>query len=142
MTVPDYAQDEDGPVARPITGFMDARHKPRLKLPAMYTLLRARPQGHERYCWTGHIYDVSDSGMRFELDQPLKPGTSIEVRAMLPGSRHIIFNATGHVVRLHDDRDEQGPMRMGMAFDHFVRESDHERLTTYLIDSGTVSQAA
>ena len=43
----------------------ESRHAARLKVPAMYTLVRVRPQGQARYCWTGHIYDVSESGMRF-----------------------------------------------------------------------------
>ena len=115
------------------------RQHPRLTLPPMYTLVRVRPKGHDRYCWTGHIYDVSEIGMRFEIDHALEPGTAIEVRAMLPGANHIRFNASGHVVRIHDDEAEPGPVRMGMVFDSFTRESDHTLLTDYL---GNVSLKA
>ncbi len=114
----------------------DLRQRPRFRLPAMYTFVRVRPKGDERYCWAGHIYDVSESGMRFEIDEPLQAGQEIEVRAMLPGTSHITFNATGKVVRLHDDSDEAGPICMGMAFDSFTRRIDRKRLTSYLSGAG------
>ena len=114
----------------------DSREYPRLRLPAMYTFVRVRPKGHERYCWTGHIYDVSESGMRFEIDEQLQAGQEIEVRAMLPGASHITFNASGRVVRLHDDSDEAGPIRVGMVFDTFTRQIDRKRLVSYLSGAG------
>jgi hypothetical protein len=110
----------------------DARQAPRLALPPMYTLVRVRPRGEERFCWTGHIYDISASGMRFELDEPLPAGTEIEVRAMLPGYPHTTFNAAGHVVRRHDDPEDLGPARMGMSFDAFSHGGDRRRLEDYL----------
>ena len=101
----------------------------------MYTLVRARPQGHPHFCWTGHVYDVSSIGMRFELDELIEPGTLIQVRAMLPGAKHITIEATGRVVRLHDDRDELGPMRMGMTFEHMA-PLHQVQLATYLSSAG------
>ncbi|MEO0513968.1 MAG: PilZ domain-containing protein [Planctomycetota bacterium] len=114
----------------------EARRQPRLKIAAMYSLVRVRPVGADRYCWTGHIYDVSLSGMRFELDEPLEPGTEIEVRGILPGQDHITFRAAGKIVRFHDDEPEMGPTRMGMVFEHFHSEVDQDRLTDYLGDHG------
>ena len=114
----------------------EARQQPRLKIPAMYSLVRVKPVGAPRYEWTGHIYDVSLSGMRFEIDQALAPGTAVEVRCMLPGSKQTTFHAEGKVVRFHDDADEPGPVRMGMHFDRFHHEVDHEHLESYLDHSG------
>ncbi len=114
----------------------ESRQYPRLRLPAMYTLVRVRPAGTERYLWTGYIYDISAVGMRFELDAALPPGTEVEVRAMLPGTEHTTFHATGRVVRIHDDTDEPGPVRMGMTFDKFVHHVDRRRLHDYLQHSG------
>ncbi|MEM7627268.1 MAG: PilZ domain-containing protein [Planctomycetota bacterium] len=114
----------------------ESRTFPRLKVPAMYSLVRARPAGGDRYLWTGHIYDVSLSGMRFELDHALEPGTAVEVRGILPGQAHVTFRATGTVVRFHDDNPELGPARMGMNFDSFHSETDQTRLTDYLGDHG------
>ncbi|MBB6431065.1 PilZ domain-containing protein [Algisphaera agarilytica] len=114
----------------------EARRQPRLKIPAMYSLVRVRPAGADRYCWTGHIYDVSLSGMRFELDQPLEPGTDIEVRGILPGQEHVTFQATGKIVRFHDEEPELGPTRMGMVFEQFHSEVDQDRLLGYLGNHG------
>ena len=120
----------------------DARHSPRLKLPPMYTLVRVKPEGAERFRWTGYIYDISESGMRFELDAPVEPGTRLEVRAMLPGIFHTTFNARGMVVRIHDDDDAPAPCRMGMVFDSFEQEDDRMRLQDYLEASTATSLAA
>ncbi|NJL32049.1 MAG: PilZ domain-containing protein [Phycisphaerales bacterium] len=118
---------------------VDARHTPRLRLPAMYTLVRVRPTGYPKFLWTGYIYDISATGMRFELDVVLDPGTDIEVRAMLPGTSQITFDARGKVVRIHDD--EPGPCRMGMTFDHFRHHADRRELQNYL-EQSQWSQAA
>ena len=115
----------------------EARYEPRLKLPPMYTLLRARLVGDTRYRWTGYIYDISIHGMRFELDESLEPGTEIEVRAMLPAGRHATFRATGCVVRIHDEEETRfGPIRMAMRFDTFISQNERERLMRYLETSG------
>ena len=114
----------------------EARATPRLKVPAMYSLLRARPAGEDQYRWTGHIYDVSLGGMRFELDCALEPGTVIEVRGVLPGRSHVTFSAAGTVVRYHDDHPDLGPARMGMIFQRFSSDSDQTRLTEYLGSHG------
>lgn len=108
------------------------RTEPRLKLPAMYTLVRAKVVGSTKYTWTGHLYDISVTGMRFELDMPIEPGTQIEVRGMLPGKDHTSFRATGRVVRLHSDEEELGPAVMGMVFDTFRSPMDHQRLLAYI----------
>lgn len=109
----------------------DARQSPRLRLPAMYTLVRVRPVGAPRYLWTGYIYDISLTGMRFELDHALPPGMQVEVRAMLPGFTQTTFHAIGTVIRLHDDPDEPGPVRMGLTFQRFLHHADRRRLMEY-----------
>jgi c-di-GMP-binding flagellar brake protein YcgR len=127
----------------PIQPVAEARREPRLKLPAMYTLLRARAAGDDRYRWTGYIYDISVTGMRFELDHALTPGDEIEVRGMLPAGRHTTFRATGRVVRIHDDEDAGvGPVRMAMQFTTFTRDTERERLVDYLAHAGVLRKAA
>lgn len=122
----------------------EQRTSPRFKLPPMYTLLRARPEQAaspdeldqpSRYPWTGHVYDISTAGMRFELDHALPAGARLEVRVLLPGQGHHAFRAVGSVIRLHDDADEPGPMRMGMTFDRFADEADQRLLAGYLQSS-------
>ena len=115
------------------------RAAPRYKLPAMYTLVRVRPAGTQRYRWTGYVYDISTSGMRFEIDNALAPDMPVEIHAMLPGKEQITFEAKGHIVRQHDDDFAPGPKRMGMSFDSFAFVGDQERLTTYLKQAGRLA---
>ena len=119
----------------------ETRQQPRLRIPAAYSVVRVRPAEDsaaesDDYVWSGHIYDVSLSGMRFELDDPLDPGTRVDVRGLLPGSAHVQFRATGRVVRYHDEGPEPGPTRMGMVFEHFSTRTDEHRLREYLSDAG------
>lgn len=117
--------------------FTDARRSPRLRVPAAYSDVRARPKGHRRYTWTGHVYDLSASGMRFEFDEPIEPGTAIDVRLCLPGLGRRPIRLTGRVVRVdEDDAAEPGPVRMAMAFGSFHREVDAQRLEGYLAAHG------
>lgn len=121
----------------------EARIQPRLRVPAMYTLLRARLAGDDRYRWTGHIYDISVSGIRFELDEPLEPGTRVEVRGMLPGHTQTFFRALGPIVRIHDDvADDFGPTRMAMRFEQFHAAGDRRRLHDYVLNASVQCQAA
>lgn len=110
----------------------DQRQHPRVKVPAMYTLIRARVVGSMRYNWTGHIYDVSLGGVRFELDMPVEPGTQLEIRGMLPGAGHTTFRAIGRVVRMHSDAGDHGPAIMGLQFESFQSPMDRHRLAQYI----------
>ena len=120
----------------------DQRQHPRVKVPAMYSLIRARVVGSNRYSWTGHIYDVSLGGVRFELDTPIEPGTQLEIRSMLPGSGHTTFRAVGRVARLHSDADEQGPAIMGLQFESFQSPMDRHRLEQYIDARAQAQQTA
>lgn len=119
-------------------GPAEARRDPRLKLAPMYTLLRAKKPGSRKYNLTGYIYDVSMSGMRFELDEQLPAGTELEVRATLPFSQHGAFVAVGTIVRIHDEDAEENvaPFRMAMRFTEFRCEFDQANLAEYLVFSG------
>lgn len=114
----------------------DPRRAPRLKLPAMYTLVRVTPLDGDQIPRTGHIYDISASGMRFELDDHLADGTPVEVRALLPGKHHTTVHITGHVVRRHDDGTDPGPIRMAMTFNQTAHHDEVHRLGEYLHTSG------
>lgn len=120
----------------------DQRQHPRIKVPAMYTLIRARVLGSNRYNWTGHIYDVSLGGVRFELDMPIEPGTQLEIRGMLPGAGHTTFRAIGRVVRVHSDASELGPAIMGLQFESFQSPMDRHRLAQYIDARAKAEQSA
>lgn len=110
----------------------ELRKHPRLSLPPMYTLVRVRPTGQASYKWTGHIYDISESGMRIELDNDVADGTVVDLRAMLPGVGHTTIRATARVVRRHDDVEDRGPVRMGVTFERFDQSQDRRTLREYI----------
>jgi len=122
--------------------FAEARREPRVSVMPMYTTLRARPKGARRYAWTGHIYDISRAGMRFELDNELPLGEAIEVRMTLPGSESKPIRLSGRVVRIIEEDDENGPIRMAMNFASFNTEVDANRLDHYLEARGLRRAAA
>lgn len=119
----------------------DSRRATRVKLPPMYTLVRVKPEGSDRFRWTGYIYDISESGMRFELDAPVDPGVRLVVKAMLPGVNHTTIRAAGTVVRIHDDDQLPGPTRMGMTFESF-EDDDEFTLGKYLREATAPPAAA
>jgi len=110
----------------------DQRQHPRIKVPAMYTLVRARIVGSNKYTWTGHIYDVSLGGLRVELDMPMEVGTQLELRGMLPGCGHTTFRAICRVARIHSDAEERGPVVLGLQFESFQSPMDRQRLAEYI----------
>lgn len=126
----------------------DRRRHPRFVLPSMYTTVEVRPLDSERFKWKGHAYDVSVGGMRFELDQPIEPGTQVAVRLQLPGAASMRLSerrpvyAFANVVWLEeDDLEQPGPVRMACVFKRFVQPGDMERLLSRL-ESGRYSAAA
>ncbi len=112
------------------------RIAPRLKLPPMYTLIRVKPLGEANYQWTGHVYDVSETGIKFELDSPLQAGEEIQIKAILPGLQHTTIEAHGRVIRIHDSEQDFGPCRMAMIFDQFDTHVDKMKLTNFLNTQG------
>jgi hypothetical protein len=126
----------------------DRRLHPRFVLPSMYTTVEVRPLDSERFMWKGHAYDVSVGGMRFELDQPIEPGTQVAVRLQLPGAAQLRVTerrpvyAFANVVWIEeDDLEQPGPVRMACVFKRFVQPGDMERLLSRL-QSGRFSLAA
>lgn len=82
----------------------------------------------------GHAYDISEGGVRFELDAPIPPGTPVEMTITLPGrspetDRRIAVAA--NVVWARRDPDEPGPVQMAAAFTRFAA-ADRERLLANL----------
>lgn len=126
----------------------DRRRHPRFLLPSMYTAVALRPLDRDKYQWEGHAYDISEGGMRFEIDQPIAPGTPVAARIQLPGAgtlriaeRRPVY-VLGNVVWLEeDDIDQPGPVRMALVFTRFLQPGDKERLLNRL-HSGRFSLAA
>lgn len=80
----------------------------------------------------GHAYDISEGGVRMELDHSIEPGTSIIVEVKLPpgnarsgGIEEVLARGT---VMWADDDGVPGPVRMGVLFDEFASNVDRDRL--------------
>lgn len=63
----------------------------------------------------GHAYDISETGLRFELDEPVPAGEFVSVTLQWPGAGPAI-QVDGEVVWVHLAEDDPGPRRMGVRF--------------------------
>jgi c-di-GMP-binding flagellar brake protein YcgR len=97
----------------------------------MYTHVEVRSEDRPGPARQGHLYDISEGGLRFELDEPLDEGERIRIEIGLPGCRRLI-EAYGKVVRINDAEDDPGPRRMALMFDRFADESSRTALSSYL----------
>ena len=75
----------------------------------------------------GHGYDVSLTGMRFELDEALSLGTEVEIQLFPAGDAQPV-RMRGVVVRVFSRDDDPGPRRMAVQFTAFDSPKDRERL--------------
>ena len=112
---------------------INRRRYPRYTMVPAYTAVSVRTLDREGQEASGHAYDVSEGGVRFELDEALEPGTKVAMELSLPSfdadeaapPRGIFAMAT--IVRTEDE-DEPGPVRTAAIFTSFARPSDRERL--------------
>lgn len=111
----------------------DRRSHPRFMLEPMYTPVAARLLDSENFDIEGAAYDISEGGLRFELDRPIAPGSKIALQITLPnldnrdiGPGRSIF-VFANVIWLEDE-DDPAPYRMAAVFTHFARAGDRERL--------------
>jgi hypothetical protein len=108
----------------------------RRALPPAYTSVEARrvtcPRARPLL---GHAYDVSEGGVRIELDEPLPQGEPMSLRLNLPGET-LPVAAVGDVVWLNDEVDDPGPRRMALKFKAFGTASDRERLLRFIGHGG------
>jgi hypothetical protein len=75
----------------------------------------------------GHGYDISTTGMRFELDDELAAGTEVSI-ALYPPAETNPIHMNGVVVRVFAHDDDPGPRRMAVQFTTFPAAEDRERL--------------
>lgn len=75
----------------------------------------------------GHGYDISATGMRFELDDELPAGTEVSM-LLYPPAEAAPIRMNGVVVRVFAHDDDPGPRRMAVQFTTFPSAEDRERL--------------
>lgn len=113
----------------------------------MYTPITVKPRMGGAV-QEGHAYDLSESGLQFELDSALRPGTPVLIEVTLPArewpesdtaAKDRTIAAIGNIVWA--DESEPGPVRMAMTVTRFASEADRERLMDQL-SSGRLARAA
>ena len=81
----------------------------------------------------GHAYNVSVTGVRFELDEALPVGAPVDIELFLPGEPNTV-RASGRVVRVFETDDDPGPRRMAVHFSGFASAADKARLERRMDD--------
>ncbi|MEM1186392.1 MAG: PilZ domain-containing protein [Planctomycetota bacterium] len=127
----------------------DRRRHPRYDVNTAYTPALVRTQQEDEFTRQAHVYDISEGGIRLELDIAIEPGTPIAVQVMLPGTPispedidgpgRAVF-ALGNVVWCDDS--EPGPVSVAIAITRFARDSDLDRLRRRLAWSSWATKAA
>ena len=114
---------------------IDRRQHERFRVDPGYTPMAIRRHDGTSFELEGHVYDISEGGVCFELDHPIEPGTTVSMRIDLPQGRmsqagdvgpgRAVF-VTGNVVWC--DIDEPGACRMALVISRWDRAGDRERL--------------
>src|ERR1043165_8398451 len=108
---------------------INRRRFERFALRPMYTTVSAQAIANG-IKFEGHAYDISEGGIRFELDEAMTPGTPIALQITLPGQsaeadRQVCVYA--NVIWVDEDLAEPGPVRMAAAFTRFARPGAREQ---------------
>lgn len=122
---------------------IDRRVAERFAVQPAYTPCRIRGSSENEFTQIGHVHNVSESGVRFESDMPIDPGTQIAIEIDLPdrpdaswrteGPGRAVF-VIGEIVWC--DVDEPGPAVMAVATTRYCREGDRARLMRRLTTGG------
>ena len=108
-----------------MTTASDRRQHQRFSLNAGYAPMVIRAMDHGDVV-EGMAYDISRGGLRFEGDEPIRPGTQVAVEIELPGEQGHVF-AHVNVVWIEDEEDP-APYKMAGVFAGFASELDENRL--------------
>jgi Tfp pilus assembly protein PilZ len=110
----------------------------RFRLEPMYTSVRVeRDTGlADRSDLDGHAYDISEAGVRIELDEPLESDERVAVTLGLPHDPDEI-RVSGRVVWVNDPSDDPAARRMAVEFTEFDTDGDRVRLTRHLGSGAT-----
>jgi hypothetical protein len=111
----------------------DRRGTERLAVEPGFTPVRVRTRDPVGLVRDGHTYDLSESGVQFELDEKIEPGTHVIIEIELPspvaGSDDLVERIVGvEADVVWADESEPGPVRMAARFTRFESRADRERL--------------
>lgn len=114
----------------------DRRRYARFVLDPGYAPVSIRLLDSDRFDIEANALDLSETGIRFESDRPIEPGSAVAMQITLPADAHddpgpgrSIF-VFANIVWLADDEDElaAGFARQAAVFTRFARAGDRERL--------------
>ncbi len=118
---------------------VERRRFERFALVPGYTAVAVRRRGEGGPWHLGHAYDVSEGGVRFELDHAFEPGSVVEMKLDLPRSSvaegfdadaEASIGMTARVVWC--DADGACDAKLGVEIARFAGESDRDRLVRHL----------
>jgi len=113
---------------------INRRQFERFRVNPGYTAVSVRVEPDEQgFTRDGHVYDLSEGGVQFELDFPIEAGSTVSMKIEVPWSTPISdagndgsVYVTGNVV--WTDTEEPGAARMALAITRYDRAGDKERL--------------
>ena len=113
----------------------ELRQHERFRLEPMYTSITVQHgQDLKLASIEGHAYDISQSGARIELDEPLSIGQHVAMCLRLPGETAGVF-VSGRVVWVRDAEDDPAARRMAVQFTRFLNDENRARLARHLATS-------
>ena len=101
------------------------RDSRRFRVPAAYAAVTAHRGQAAVSQLQGHVYDISATGVRIELDEALHPGECVVLNMDLPGACTCV-SASASVVWINDTQDDPGPRRMALRFTSFSDRADRD----------------
>jgi len=111
----------------------DRRQHPRFALQPMFNAvsLSLDEQSTASPALSGHVYDVSESGFRVEVDEAIKPGTAVTFALDLNGADETVCGR-GTVAWGYFDPIEPRTRRLALRVDAFVSDEDRARYRNLL----------
>ncbi|RNC81040.1 MAG: PilZ domain-containing protein [Phycisphaera sp.] len=116
---------------------INRRKHDRFTLSPMYSRVTMRMLDQDEFHFEGHAYDISESGLKFEMDRPVEVGSNVMLRIDLPldihglpptGSKNRYIEVLARIAWLDEEDIEVGPAKMAAEFLRFVHFGDKERL--------------
>src|SRR5688500_4697936 len=97
----------------------ERRRHPRFNLAPMYSGVQAhRASGDGHDSADGHAYNISEGGIRIELDHRFEIGERVKLDIALPGAFEEV-HVSGKVVWILRSDDDPAARRMAVQFDGF-----------------------
>ena len=126
-----------------MTAQLNRRRFERFALSPMYTEVKVQRINDGRMAeLAGYAYDISEGGLRVELDQRLQTGEHVNVTLSFPGAADgdDAVQLACEAVWVNDELDDPIMPRMALRIMKYLGDSSHSRLLQF-IGSG-VARAA